>query len=72
MKEINVNLGQVTTLSSIPFSEPYYLGISVEGGAELSPRVALNSVPYSLNSGKVSGENLFPSSGKVGIGTNTP
>jgi len=68
----NVILGQVNPLGSIPFNEPYYLGISVEGEAELSPRVALNSVTYSLNSGKVSGENIFPASGKVGIGTVTP
>src|SRR5215831_2120761 len=43
----NVLLGGVTALT-LPFDVPYWLGISVNGGAELSPRVALASSPYSL------------------------
>jgi len=68
----NVALGTVNPLGSLDFDEIYYLGISVEGEAELSPRVELHSVPYSMNSGKVLGDNVFPASGKVGIGTTSP
>ena len=34
----------------LPFDRQYWLGITVEGGAELTPRVQLTAVPYSLNS----------------------
>jgi phage-related tail fiber protein len=44
----NVNLGAVTPFT-IGFSSQYYLGISVSGGAELSPRTQLTSAAYSLN-----------------------
>ena len=42
----NVILGD---LSSITFDQQYYLGISVNGGEELTPRTKLTAVPYSLN-----------------------
>jgi hypothetical protein len=42
-----------TLLDSIPasvtFSGPMWLGISIDGGSELSPRSPLTSVPYALN-----------------------
>lgn len=41
-----VNLGPFTTLK---FDKPYYLGITIVGGSELTPRVPFNSVPYSMN-----------------------
>ena len=45
----NVRLGQVTALDSSAFNgDTLYLGVSVNGGVELSPRVALLSVPYAL------------------------
>ena len=34
---------------SVVFDRPMYLGISVDGGAELSPRTPLTASPYSLN-----------------------
>jgi hypothetical protein len=42
----NVTLGG---LNQIPFNKQYWLGISVNGGQELSPRSRLTSVAYSLN-----------------------
>jgi len=43
----NAILGSVTPLN-LAFDQPYWLGVSVEGGIELSPRIELTSVPYSL------------------------
>jgi len=43
----SVLLGSVTPLT-LPFDQPYYLQIAVDGGAPLLPRVALASSPYSL------------------------
>jgi len=43
----NAILGSTTSLN-LPFDQPYWLGVSVEGGTELSPRIELTSVPYSL------------------------
>jgi len=48
----NVFLGSVEALT-IPFDVQYWLGISVDGGAELEPRVKLASSPYSLNAQSV-------------------
>jgi hypothetical protein len=45
----SVILGSKTPLN-LPFDEQYWLGITISGGAELSPRVPLSSSPYSLNS----------------------
>ena len=46
----NVILGMGTPAVplALPFDKQYYLGITVNGGAELSPRVTLASSPYSL------------------------
>ena len=67
----NAILGAVNPLD-LPFDEQYWLGISVAGGEELSPRVALTAVAYSLNSSSTRGENLIPATGNVGIGTLSP
>lgn len=68
----NVILGSVVTLE-LPFNQRYYLGISVEGEAELAPRIALTAAPYSITSRGVEGpSNVFPPDGNVGIGTKTP
>lgn len=65
-------LGATALLSILPFDETYYIGLSIEGGAEL-PRQVLTRTPYSFSAKAVSGtENVFPSSGKVGIGTLAP
>jgi hypothetical protein len=44
----NVNLGNVTPLT-ISFDAPYWLGITVNSGTELSPRVELTASGYSLS-----------------------
>jgi len=42
-------LGSVTPLI-LPFDAQYYLGVTVGGDAEMTPRQPLSSVPYALNS----------------------
>jgi len=42
-------LGSATPLN-LPFDKPYWVGITVAQGTELTPRVALTASPYSLNS----------------------
>ncbi len=55
------------------FNAQYYLGISVEGETELTPRTALTASAYSLNAMAVTGtDNVFPATGNVGIGTASP
>ncbi len=67
----NAQLGVVSTLD-LPFDQGYWLGISVEGETELTPRVRFSSSAYSLNSRAVRGWNVFPDSGRVGINTDIP
>ena len=43
----NVILGSVVPLN-LPFNKPYYLGVTVGAGAELTPRIALTSSAYSF------------------------
>ncbi|MFI5370787.1 MAG: hypothetical protein ACHQ52_04445 [Candidatus Eisenbacteria bacterium] len=45
----SVVLGNVTSLSSLAFDVKYYLGITVGGGPELSPRVELAASPYGMS-----------------------
>lgn len=69
---VDATLGEVTPLS-ISFDEQYWLGIAVDGGAEMSPRTRLSTAPYAVCAEEVMGAtNLVPSSGSVGIGTTTP
>ncbi|HIE27027.1 TPA: hypothetical protein EYP66_07045 [Candidatus Poribacteria bacterium] len=44
----NVILGSVNPLT-LPFDKQYWLGIAVEGGSELEPRIKLTASAYSLN-----------------------
>ena len=46
----SVTLGQTVPLSPTFFSVPLYLGITVGGDAEMTPRIASSSVPYALQS----------------------
>lgn len=48
----NVLLGSVEEFN-ISFDKPYWLGISVEGGSEMSPRIQLSSSPYSMKAKSV-------------------
>jgi hypothetical protein len=67
-------LGLITPLtasgSDFNFTKPYYLGVTLKGNQEISPRAELSASAYSLSvSGK---ENTLPSQGSVGIGTLNP
>lgn len=53
-----------------PFDKPYFLGVSVDGGTELTPRARLTSSPYALS--MIGQDNTFPSTGTVSVGTNSP
>ncbi len=45
----NVIIGSITPLpNSLGFDRAYFLGVSVDGGAEMSPRTPLTAVPYAL------------------------
>lgn len=47
----NVIIGSVNPIpSTLKFDRPYYLGVSVDGKDELSPRTAMLAVPYALRS----------------------
>ena len=48
----NVILGSSTALN-LPFDKQYWLGIAVDGGSELQPRIQLTSAAYSLNARSV-------------------
>jgi len=76
----NAILGSVNPLS-LPFDQKYWLGISIDGGAELTPRIELTSSPYSLNSQGGGGGGwtddgatvrLTTPTDNVGIGTSSP
>ncbi len=41
--------GNAPIPASIDFRDQYWLGVSVDGGAEMAPRTALTSVPYALH-----------------------
>ncbi|HET9135566.1 MAG TPA: hypothetical protein VFO76_02925 [Candidatus Kapabacteria bacterium] len=60
------NSGPIPT--TVDFSKQYWLGVSVDGGAEMSPRTALTSAPYALNAA-VAAEAKSVSSDATGIVT---
>jgi hypothetical protein len=67
-------LGLITPLTAsrtpFNFTKPYYLGVTLKGKQEISPRAELSASAYSLS---VSGKsNELPSQGSVGIGTLSP
>ena len=69
----NAILGGIAPLPPAAFEMALYLGVSVEGQAELSPRTMLTSAPYALCAMSLSGAtNVIPSDGYVGLGTNAP
>ena len=69
---VNLILGKIQSLN-LSFDKSYYLGISIDGGDEMDPRLELNSSVYSLSARAVYGTtNIFPSSGSVGIGSTAP
>ena len=64
----SVILGANGTNLDAAFDQPYFLGVSVEGGTELIPRSKLTSSPYALS--LIGSDNVFPNSGNVGVGAN--
>ncbi len=66
----SAELGNGSTPLTAAFDQTYYLGVAVDGGAELIPRARLTSSPYAL--ALLGTSNLFPSSGAIGAGTITP
>ncbi|MFZ5517057.1 MAG: phage tail protein [Candidatus Zhuqueibacterota bacterium] len=66
----SVELGKTTSMANLTFSTQYYIGISVEGGQELEPRIKMTNSPSSY--GVFGVKNTFPSSGNVGVGVASP
>ena len=66
----SAELGSSSTPLTAAFDQTYYLGVSVDGGAELIPRARLTSSPYAL--ALLGTSNLFPSTGAIGAGTVSP
>ena len=62
-------LGKANPLTAA-FDKTYYLGISLDNGAEVVPRIQLTASPYSLS--LIGQTNIFPSDGPVGAGTLAP
>ncbi|MFQ6611100.1 MAG: hypothetical protein ACE5D7_09930, partial [Fidelibacterota bacterium] len=66
----SAKLGTSTSLSEISFATPLWLGITVDDGNEISPRMELVNSPAANAVSGVS--NVFPSGGNVGLGTKDP
>lgn len=71
----------------LEFDEVYWLGVSVEGGVELTPRVELAASPYAFRAAiadslvgggvsdgdwTISGNDVYRTTGSVGIGASAP
>jgi len=68
----DIILGETNPLN-MPFDRPCWLGVTVDTGTELQPRIPLTAVPYSLNTQSLLGtKNIIPTEGKVGFGTSEP
>jgi len=76
---MNVHLGELVSLSILAFDEPYWLGIAIEGEAELTPRVEFTTVPYAARAGyanasgddgdwSIDGDDVTHEVGRVNIG----
>lgn len=65
----NAVLGTSTSFASanLGFDKAYWVGVSVDGANEYSPRIRLTSSPYALS--LIGSSNKFPSSGTVQVGT---
>jgi len=70
----NVELGGSVNFAGagVSFDEQYWIGISVGGGAEVSPRYKLTSSAYSMAPWTIDAEDIYRETGNVGIGTNSP
>ncbi len=65
----SVNLGSVTPFT-VGFDQQYWVGITLAGESEMTPRIKLTTAPYAMS--LVGTSNLFPSAGNVGVGTVSP
>jgi len=63
----NINIGAINPIPfTINFDKPYFLGVSVDFGIEMSPRTILTSVPYSLRAERANvAETLAPGASGV-------
>lgn len=69
----SVKLGSVTSLPTLGLSLTYWLGLTVVGGSELSPRFEMMRSFSALTAYSMVGDsNVFYGHGKVGIGTLNP
>ncbi len=81
---MNVLLGSAVPLTALSWENPYWLGIAIEGEAELAPRTELTTVAYAAHAGfadtagedadwVISGDDMYSGvAGGVGIGDTTP
>jgi len=53
----NTILGSINPLN-LPFDKQYWLGVSVEGGTELSPRIQLTSSGYSITAASIADQTV--------------
>jgi hypothetical protein len=51
----SVMLGSVTSLASVNFNQPLYLGVNVESDGEMTPRKALGTVPSAFEAKQLGG-----------------
>jgi hypothetical protein len=78
----NVHLGSVTPLAPLAFDASYWLGVSIDGEAELTPRTELTSAPYAQRAKYADaaddgdwtpdGDDIYRVPGNVGIGLTDP
>ena len=62
------NLGSINSLEGLAFDTTYYVGVTVESFAEMTPRIQLTIYPYAKS--LITGENEFPAIGDVTIKKN--
>ncbi len=66
----NVMIGSVTPIpTTIAFDRGYFLGVSVDGGAEMAPRTALSAAPYAIHA--MVADRLAPGAAGVVTSVNT-
>lgn len=61
----NAPLGSIQAFNGVAFDDSTYVGVTVDGFAEMSPRIQLSTFPSAMS---VNGtQNIFPSDGNVQI-----
>lgn len=68
----HVNLGDVTPFGSTIFdNDNLFLGIKINAGSELAPRIRFTAAPYAMNAKKVNGLNVTNTTGTLTIPNGT-